>query len=164
MDVKGLNLNLSACGMCSFFKLGLRCGREPLSRVEGSSTRARKAAGGNAKWRFPRTPSCFRATVRAAAMRRGPGHRGKRPRRHRIRHHWNGDGPWHHRCRQHGPGHGPRRCYTKTIPGGMHFGYTNPMECSPPPDCYRRISCRFPLPEEKIIHNLPYSIYFPAKL
>ena len=48
--------------------------------------------------------------------------------------------------------------------GGMHFGYTNPMECSPPPDCYRRISCRFPLPEEKIIHNLPYSIYFPAKL
>ena len=36
----------------------------------------RKAAGGKSTWTFPRTPSCFLAAVRAAAMRGGSGCRG----------------------------------------------------------------------------------------
>ena len=55
----------------------------PLARVEGHSVGATPQWGVRrrrkwqvnvkVKWRFPRTPSCFRAAVRAAAMRGGSG-------------------------------------------------------------------------------------------
>ena len=48
------NLDLLVSGVCGLFRLGLHCSRWPLSRVEGSSTRARNAAGGI---RGPRLPS-----------------------------------------------------------------------------------------------------------